>query len=335
MPQFADLNSAPNGLGAGLLSCLDAPDPIGMFRTLSPLPKLAQELFDRKVVTVGLDRLAVVRTIIEAGLTVNLPNWLGIMSIYWESRGRSGRAQTTMVPKARGERQMPNLSPHNLPIPCTWDDFSLNIRVLAAAQRTGAPLETGMVADATRNVNETIEDTFINGGVTVEGMTTPGLLGSPFLSPFTDTQSWSSVDHSGEDIVKDIELLVAKAEANRRFGPYVLFIPTAYNLKINLEDYKAFSSDTIYTRLSTMTFGQGNLKIVVADQLPADTVVLVQLTDEIVDVIIGQQPTVISWSDGPGFERFFIVLACIVPRIKQDFNEKMGIIIGTPSGVLA
>lgn len=335
MPQFATLDGAPNGLGSGLYACMDAPDPIGAFRALAPLPKLAQELFDREVVTVGLDRLAIVRTLIEAGLTFPVPNWLGVMNIYWESSSRTGRAQTTMVPKARGERQMPKLTPHNIPLPCTWDDFSLNVRVLMAAQRLGTPLETGMVGDATRNVNETIEDSFINGGVTVDGVTTPGLLSSPHITNFTDNQSWSHADHSGEDIVKDIELLVAKAEANRRFGPYVLFIPTAYNLKINLEDYKAFSSDTIYTRLTSMTFGQGNLRIVVADQLPADTVILVQLTKDIVDVVIGQQPTVISWSDGPGFERYFIVLACIVPRVKQDSNEKMGIILGTPTGVLA
>lgn len=333
MPQFADLNSAPNGLGSGLLACMDAPDPVGAFRAMAPLPKLVQELFDREVIRVGLDRLSIVSTLMEYGLTMNLPNWLGVMNLYWESRGRTGRAQTTMVPKARGERQMPKMSPHNLPVPCTWDDFSLNIRTLMMAQRNSIPLETDMVGDATRNVNETIEDTFINGGVTVDGVTTPGLLGSTFIENFVDNQGWGDAAHSGEDIVTDIQSLVAAAETNRRFGPYALFIPTAYNLKINLTDYKALSSDTIYTRLTSMTFGGSPLIIRVADQLPADTVILVQLTKDIVDVVVGQQPTVISWSDGPGFERYFIVLACIIPRVKQDYNEKMGIIIGTPTGV--
>lgn len=318
------------GLASALLSC----ETIGDLRTLAPLPKDAQELIDRATVQVGLDRLVIVGDFINAGLTFNLPDPLSVMELYWEKEAKVGHAQRTMLPGARNENQLAERTGTSIPIYCTTDDFSLNIRTLRASERAGAPLDTSTVSQTTRRVNEAVEDACIKGWtddggstlVSVNGNTAPGLLNAPNVNTFTyvDNEAWTAAAHSGEDILTDVLSAIDQLQADRMYGPYNVYVPTTYDNKLN-QDFKANSDKTIRQRLEEISVVRS---VKAADQLPSNRVVVVQMTSDVMDIVVGQMPIPVSWEDGPGWNRNFVILAFLIPRVKDTYSGQSGICVG-------
>src|SRR5678816_1919975 len=141
---------------------------------------------DRAVVEVGLQRLTLTADVMAAGLTYNLTDPLSVAQLEWNQQSKIGAAQRTMSPSARGENKLPLIAPNRLPIYLTTDQFEIDIRTLKTSQRVGTPLDTSIVKQCTRAVNEAIEDAAINGATTLDGQnlqdagyTAPGLLNAP------------------------------------------------------------------------------------------------------------------------------------------------------------
>lgn len=329
------------GQGAGMsrlqhLAMEHGPErAIAAIRQAAALPRDTQLLIDRTVQGVGRARLTIADDVLSEGLTYSLPNWLAVPYLYWEGEDDHGRARRVMNPSSRGERHIGERTPYHLPISCTIDDTSLGIRELLASQRVGTPLDTNFIAAATRNNNEEIEDTLINGWTAnVGGFQTYGLLTAPNAGTqaFVSNEAWTASGHSGEDILADVMAMISVMQANRKYGPYNLYIPTAYGRKL-VEDYKSATSGTIMERLTSIDLGTRPLRIRVADMLPADTVVLVQMTSDVLQMVVGQEPTPVSWDqDGSGWLTTFAVLSCMVPRIMTNAASQSGIVIGTPAG---
>lgn len=330
-PELATLSAPGDGLlPGGLFRC----NTVGEFRAMSPLPLHSQELIDRAVVNVGLERLAIVKTLISAGLTVSIPEWLSITEWYWEAQSQSGNAIEVMEPEARAENSLPDRIGNRLPIYCTLARFNFGIRELRQSERVGAPLDTTQVAMSTRRINERIEETTINGSdIQSAGLTVPGILNAPHAATYhyQSALPWDDPTKTGAGVVADVIAMMALLIANRMFGPWKLFVPTTYDLSIN-NDFKANSSLTIRQRLMQLSDGNGgNLTIQVADRLPANTTVLMQMTTDVMDVGIGQYPTAINWTDAAGMRFEHMILACMIPRVKSSYTGQSGICIGTPS----
>lgn len=316
----------PRSLASGLLKH----GSVNEFRAAAPLPLNAQLLFDKAVIKVGMTRLVIVQELLRLGLTFDLPNWLSVPFLYWEGVNRTGQAQRTMNPKARGERHVPDRTSFQLPIFATWEDFSFGIRDIMASERVGAPLDTTMVEQATRNVNEAIEDQAINGaGFTVSGFGAPGFLTSPVNNyQYTGGTSWAT--QTPANILADVMAMIGILQAQFFYGPYILFVPTAYAIPLG-KDYATTYSGTILQRILDLNITgapQSSLRVVVADQLPANRTILLQPTSDVVDVVVGQQPTLLSWGDDLDFERYFMMLASMVVRIKQDYDGHQGFVVG-------
>lgn len=315
--------AAPRGLAS-----IYRAGSIAEFRAAAPLPKNTQEMIDSAVVRVGRQRLVIVSDLLDLGLIYPLPNWLAVPVLTSHRIGEAGHAQRSMVPKTRGERQVIQWTPYSIPIPCTFDDFSFNVRELAAAERTGQPLDTSHAEQATRNVNLAFEDAMINGGPTIDGNTSPGLLSSTNTYTYTGSEAWDVAGHTGEEIVTDVLAMIDALQADKFYGPYRLYIPTTYGSKLN-QDFKSATSGTIRERLEAIDVGNGQrLVIKVADLLPADRAIMLQTTSEVVDIILGQQPVPVTWTDGPEWEHFFVVLGCLVPRVKSNTEGNYGIVVG-------
>lgn len=316
--------SAPRSLGSGLLRC----GSVNAFRAAAPLPKNTQELVDRAVVRVGRQRLVIVEDLLAAGLTFNLPNWLSVPSLYWEAIGEAGHAQRTMVPKARGERQVMDRTGFTLPIFATWDDFSFDVRELLASERVGSPLDTTHVEQSARNVNDAFEDQAINGlDFNIAGNATPGMLDSTNTFAYAGGEAWDVAGHTGEEILTDTLGGIDVLQADGYYGPYNMWVPTTYGSKLN-QDFKSGTSGTILERLQAIQAGGRSLMVKTADKLPANRTVIAQMTSDVVDVVVGQTPTAVSWEDGPGWERFFVVLGCLIVRVKANSAGNYGIAIG-------
>jgi len=258
-----------------------------------------------------------------------------VTQLEWNRSNKIGAAQRTMSPSARGENKLPNILPNRTPIYLTTDQFELDIRTLKMSQRVGMPLDTAIIKQCTRAVNEAIEDAAINGATTLDGQalvdagySAPGLLNAPNANTQTITQAaWTTVP-VGSTIQAEILAMVGKLQADLKFGPYNLYIGTIMGNALNV-DFKANGNDSILTRLTQMVFGGRNLRIRVADMMPAGTVALVQMTSDVIEVINGQPPTVIPWTSLDGFTIHNLVMAIMIPRVRYDYNGNSGICIGS------
>ncbi len=333
------MRSLANGIGIPTRLLRESGGNMDTLRQLAPLPEDAERIFDGSVIDVGLDRLALVREMLSRGLVFNLPNALGVMEVHHQRTGRSGFAQRSMLPDTRGENQLPEMDAVATPIYVTHDDFNLNVRLQMMSERVGIPLDGTLAAHATRNVNEALEDAAINGwtdaagnAVKANGVTTYGLLTAPSASSvaYTGNEAWDNAGHTGEEIIGDILRMVDAQIANHKYGPYTLFIPTLYDNKLNY-DYKSATSGTIRQRISELNVGNSPLSIITLDRLPANRTALVQMTSDVLDLIVGFQPTVFHWTSLDGFNDFWKVMACMVPRFKDTIDGDSGVVLGYTS----
>jgi Family of unknown function (DUF6260) len=302
-------------------------------RAASPLEDNAQRIVDKSVTDVGLERLVFAGDIISAGLTYPLNDPLSVMEVAWESISKTGGAQRTMNPSARGENQLPDRKMKAIPVYLTTDDFSMGIRTLKMSERVGQPLDTTLVQQATRRVNEAIEDAAINGaGVTIGSGTTPGVLNAPNANQYTLTVDWTApnvIGTTGPKMVDDVLAMVGIAQADKHYGPFTLYVGTKAGLGL-AGDYKTNTTDTINQRLLQIP---GLTAIKVADQMPGGPTgpqaFLIQMTSDVVDMITGQSPTVIPWTSNDGFTLFWLVMAIMIPRFRTDYDGNSGIVIGS------
>jgi hypothetical protein len=316
---------------------------IPAMRALSPLSDKAQVMVDRAVVEVGLERLQFAADLMAAGLTYNLPDPLSVTQLEWDQESRVGGAMRVMSPSARGENQLTDRKHNRLPIYLTMEGFSIDIRTLKMSERVGQPLDTSLIKQSTRRVNEAIEDAAINGAttadgqvLTVAGYTAPGLLNAPSLqsaNTTTDLSTSGVIGTQGPALVSDILTGISALQAAKKFGPYNVYLGTKAGNVIN-NDFKVNTTDTIRARLEMIDAGGSKLTIRVADRMPDPTVsgnaqfVIVQMTDDVVQMVVGQPPTVIPWTSLDGFVLHWVIMAIMVQRVRSDYDSNSGIYVG-------
>lgn len=315
------------------------------FRAHAPLPIHAEEMVDREILEVGLERLTVVQEFMARGLTTPIPNWLAIMSYLFPSGSKFGEVRRQMNPEGRGSTGLQDITYSGLPLYATVGNFSLGLRFLLEAQRAGMPLDVSYAGQLVRRMNESFEDAAIKGvtddGVNLlsfDGKTVPGLLNAPSAQNYqylagagTGTpRPWDNPAKTGFEIIDgDVLAMVKLLQSKNQFGPYTLFLNTSYGLQLNRPYNSPYASDTILGRLGKLQTGSfTGIKVVVADRLPADRIALVQMTPSTGKMLIGQQPTSVSWASDSGFSTEWLIVGCIVPQFRADYDGQSGICLG-------
>jgi hypothetical protein len=317
---------------------------IASLRTLSPLSDKAQVMVDKAVIEVGLERLQFAADLLAEGLTYPLADPLSVTQLEWEAINKVGTAQRQMSPSARGENQLLDRVIERLPIYLTTDDFSIGIRTLKMSQRVGTPLDTSLIKQATRRVNEAIEDAAINGATTLDGQAlvvggyaAPGLLNAPHANTDALTADWTgsnTIGTTGPAMVTDVLVAIDALQDDKKFGPYNLYIGTKAGNLIE-GDFKVNTSDTIRQRLERIQAGGRPINIRVADRMPnaatGTQMALVQMTSDVVEMVTGQSPTVIPWTSQDGFTLYWLVMAIMIQRVRADYDENSGVYLGVKS----
>lgn len=313
------------------------------FRALGPMQDKAQVLIDRAVVEVGLQRLVITADLMAAGLTYNLTDPLSVTQLEWNSVSKIGAAQRTMTPSARGETQLPIVTPNRLPIYLTTDKFEIDIRTLKASQRVGTPLDTAVIKQKVRSVNEAIEDATINGATTLDGQaltvggyTAPGLLNAPNANTQSLTAAAWTTTPVAATIFSETMAMIAKLQADKKFGPYRMYVGTQIANVLD-GDYTTSTSAVTSIRQRLLQI-DGLQAIRTADLLTngdgatpsiGNKVILMQMTSDVADVVVGQEPTVIPWTSLDGFTIHNLVMAILIPRVRSDSEGNSGVCIGT------
>ena len=305
---------------------------VNALRTNATLRKDEWELLDRTVVEVARERLTVANDLISRGLVLDVPNGLGTTIVQHETISEMVAAEISMDGVTKGQNDRVLFSLVSTPLPVIHMDFQINARALAASRTGGSPLDTTQVAEATRQVAETIEGMIINGASSADlfgfGSSTAQIFG---YTNRTDRNTislgsnWDASAATGETILADVLSMITAIQADRMFGPYILYVPTNFWVPL-MDDFKSNSDKTIMDRLLALP---GIAEVKAADKLADDNVLLVQMTRSNVDLAIGMQPTTISWETEGGMTLFFKVMAIMVPRIKLDSGDRSGVVHAT------
>ncbi len=308
----------------------DSRQAVENFRAAAPLPDEAQRLFDKAVVDVRMERLNLVRRLMELGLVYNVPNWLGVQQLYWERVGRAGAAQEAMNPALRGEDSLPDRDGRTYPVPCQFDDFETGIRLETTAQRAGIPFDASRIKGATRNVHERIEYRSLNGGIVVQGNSSPGFLNAPNIGTYTIPLAWDDASKTGPLIRTDVKAMKANLRGKNFFGPYEMLVSTVYEDVLNDDYFTAASGNsmTIRQRLEQDKDQGQSMGITPVDYLPDDTVILFEASEDVARVVVGQEPVPLTFQVKP-FTTSTIILASMFVQVRDTQDDDSGICKGT------
>lgn len=277
---------------------------------------------DTSVIEAAVDRMVGIADLRSRGLVHPLGS-IGVTISLYQTMSDMTEANVSMSAVTRGEKDSPAYGNALVPVPIVHKEFGFELRRLEASRRMGEGLDLTGPRMAGRLVAERSERMLFSGAnIAIDGNTIYGYLTHPNRNTVNLTENWDAVGKTGAEIVADVVAMLQAARTDKHYGPYMLYIPSAYETAIDA-DYRDNDDRTIRERILAH---RAIVDIQVADFLPANNVVLVQLSQDVVDLAIAQDITTVQWQLMGGMQEEFKTMAVWVPRVKSDFDGRSGIV---------
>jgi uncharacterized linocin/CFP29 family protein len=218
----------------------------------------------------------------------------------------------------------------NLPLPIIHKDFSFSARQIATSRAGGSPLDTTMAELAGRKVAEAAEKLLIgrtssfaygtgNSAGTIYGYTNyTNALTKTITSPATS--AWT-----GTLFLTEILAMRQQSVANNYFGPWMMYVAPNWDQYLDT-DFKANGDKSIRERIKMV---DGIQDIRTLDYLQNYDVILVQMSSDVVRLVIGMDIVTVQWDSKGGLQQNFKVMAIMVPQLRSDQGSQTGIVVGT------
>jgi hypothetical protein len=285
---------------------------------------------DDALLDISRYRLGGVDDLISKGLTYNLGNAMGTTVLEWHDVSDGMEAALTMDGVTRGNGDRVVFQHNYLPIPILHVDYEINARVLAASRSLGNPLDTTAAERAGRKVLEKLENMLFTNVTYAYGETDArsrntiySYINFPDRNQVNLSIPWNSSAMTAAGILQDV-LEMKQASINAyHYGPWMLYIPTAYETVLD-DDYDTDTTGTTIRERIMKINGITGIKII--DTLPADNVLLVQMTSDVVRLVRGIPLQNIEWNTEGGMITKFKVMTIQVPQIRSDQAGKCGIV---------
>lgn len=277
---------------------------------------------DRAVQEMGRTRLVGFEDLRSRGLVYNLTNPMATTVLTWEEISGQLQAVVSIDPLTKGRNDAPNYGTKHIPIPVVHADFLISQRLLLQSRKIGNGLDTTNAEFATRAIMETFDSMLFGtepilnygGGNIYSYLTHPDVNEILFDSA---GDYWDDDDVTGAMIVADVSAMKAMSKDALHHGPWLVYISSNYETKMD-DDYNANYAGTIRERIMKLEGIQG---VKVVDSLPDDTVILVQMSKDVVDLIDGLPLQTVQWDEQGGFVSNYKVLAIQLPRVKSKLGQ--------------
>ncbi len=299
---------------------------VNSLRTNATLRKEEWLEYDTGIVEEAQDRLVGVADLLSRGLRYTVGNGLGKMILESENVSDMRAAEVNMDGVTRGQNDAVNYEIVGLPLPLIHKDYQISIRKLMASRNTGESLDVTQARLASREVANTQEGILFNGfgSFAFGGYNLYGYTNFPDRNTGSLTADWKLGGTAGTTIVSDVLSMKQDNIDAKMFGPYILYIPTEYETKMD-EDYStAKGSNTIRERIEKISgLGVGSVKV--SDSLSDGEVLLVQMTQDVVRMVEGLPLTNVEWEQQGGMVMLFKVMTISVPQLRTDQSGNSGI----------
>lgn len=276
---------------------------------------------DGAVLKTARKRMGFYMSLSAAGLTTPLTNPFGTMLFGWDKmQDDDGDAAITMEPDVPPLEGRPTYDRDWVPIPLITKGFRLNLRELDASRKYGEPLSTSGIAQSTLKVTEAAEKLCLHGtaGTKFGGAKVYGATNYPSRLTGSLTAAWTE---SAANPHQDTLNMVQATTNNLHYGPYFMYIPTAYSTAIEGDHSNSYSKSIRQRMLETEDLN-GIKKL---DYLDTGNVLLLEHDEMSVRILVGFEPRTIQWATRGGMSFEFMIMACIVPNYRADANGRTGI----------
>jgi len=278
-------------------------------------------------------RLGGIDDLVSQGLVYNLGNAMGTTVLEWHDVVGNLEAEMTMDGVTRAQGGRVDWKHNYIPIPIIHVDYEINMRALATSRNMGNPLDTTLAERAARAVMERLENmlftnlTYSFGEKDSHGNNTIfSYVNHPDRNQISLVNAWTDSAVSGKDIVDEVISWKQKSIDDRHYGPWTIYIPAAYETKLD-EDYTGATPDTApNTTIRQRIMAIDRIKAIkVSDTLTADNVLFIQMTPDVVRLIRGMGLQNVEWDTEGKFVTKFKVLTIQVPQIRSDADGRSGI----------
>lgn len=285
---------------------------------------------DEAVIKVAKPSMRAVSDLRSRGLTYNV-DAMSTVVLSYETVSDVTPATISMkgLRQSEGDRQQTDIG--SMPIPLIHKDFSMDARELGVSRAPGLgghamPIDTSMVTACTRQVLQGAENllignsTYAYGGNSVYGyINYPGRLTMTMQLP--TTPGWTPAQMVGEFLSARQQLI-----NNFHTGPFVVYVSSDWAQYLDDDYSSAYNGNTLRTRLKQI---EGIEDIVTLNYLNGFQMVFVQMTEDVVQLVVGMEVRVIQWESMGGWEVNFKVICSYTPRLRQDQNHNSGILHAT------
>ena len=287
---------------------------------------------DDVLIEVGRTRLGGVQDLVDNGLVYNLNNAMGTTVLEWHDVNSQMEAIVSMDAVTRGKNNRPTFGHNYLPIPIIHADYEIGTRELATSRNMGNGIDTIDAAAAARAVLQKLENMlFTNDGDYGFGELDArnrnkiySYITFPDRNQETLTAAWNESGKTPAQILADVTKMKSAATAKFKYGPYMLYIPTAYEVVLD-EDYSIVGQSLMTLRERIMKIA--NIKAIkVVDTLPANNVLLVQMTSDVVRLVRGLALQNVEWKSEGGMVTNYKVMTIQVPQLRSDANGASGVV---------
>ena len=283
------------------------------------------KILDDVIVKVAKERLKLVADLRAAGLTFTIPQGMGKTVLETETQSDVNDAIISMDGLRESPDDRPEYELGMLPLPITHKDFMFSARQLLTSRNGASPLDTTSSELASRKVAEAIEklalgitSSYVYGGGTVFGLTN-------FTSRLTQTLTAPiAVGWSGNTLLTEVLAMRTQSVAAFHYGPWMLYVAPNWDAYLD-EDFKTNSDRTLRERIKAVN---GIIDIRTLDFMTGYDILLVQMTTDIIRMVIGMDITTLQWDTKGGMQKNFKIMAIMVPQVRGDFNSRTGIVHG-------
>lgn len=276
---------------------------------------------DRTIIEMVKLRRNGVQDLVDAGL-VRRSN-LGVMLSQWRVSSERVRPTVNMDGRSRANRDRTDRAVFGVPLPIFRTDYEFGMRELLAGRKLGAPIDTHEAGEAASAIAEEEERTLFlgNANIVVQG---DAIFGYTTLAA-RDTATAAAYGGGDFGTISNIlptylGMLTALA-AVRYHGPFVSYVAnTQYHQML-----ETFTDGSGQTGLQRVLELPQITKIQRCDFVVAGTVLLVQMTSNVVDWEIALSVENREWETPDGQALHFAVMSAGAPRLKSDFAGNAGI----------
>ena len=285
---------------------------------------------DTRLREIAASRQVGIAKLKELGLVYNLANPFASQSLEYIKTSDMHDASVNMNFKVTNETDKQAVKTASIPIPVISWRWSFDIRDLQTSRVYNRPLDLKGATVGARKIGEKLESMMFGANATIlDDKKIDSIISFNDSNKTTTLHNWNATGTTTTDILDDVIALKKKSIEDKHFGKWILFVAQNYEARLD-DDYGVDATTKAYIPLmDRIKKINGILDVIVSDFLPDDTVALVQMTNDTIELINGMELTTVQIMNAGWLNFEMLSFVMQVPAVYSDYEGNCGIVIGT------